>query len=81
MKNTIIISLAVMAFMPTEVGTRLLVPAIAIAIYYLYKLAMELYRLYEFRSARARRKLKYADKLRRQKFIAVCNKIHDDMEE
>lgn len=78
LKNVAFIVVTIMAFMPTNIKIRLLVPIIAIILYAIYKVVIEIYNYFRLKRVLFNRQ---SEQENRKKIIDMCNKIHKKLEE
>lgn len=78
LKNVVFVVVTIMAFMPTNLKIRLLVPIIAIILYAIYKVAIEIYNYFRLKRLLFNRQ---SEQENRKKIIDMCNKIHKKLEE
>lgn len=81
LKNVVFVVVTIMAFMPTEIKIRLLVPVIAIILYAIYKVVIEIYNYFRLKRLLFNRQLRQSEQENRKKIIDTCNKIHKRLEE
>lgn len=80
-RNSAITVLAIMAFMPAGLGTRLLVPITVISVYILYKFFIEIYNYFRLKRIIFNRQAEQSERARKQMIIDTCNKIYADLED
>lgn len=78
LKNVAFIVVTIMAFMPTNIKIRLLVPIIALILYAIYKVVIEIYNYFRLKRVLFNRQ---SEQENRKKIIDMCNKIHKKLEE
>lgn len=81
LKNVAFIVVTIMAFMPTNIKIRLLVPIIAIILYAIYKVVIEIYNYFRLKRVLFNRQIRQSEQENRKKIIDMCNKIHKKLEE
>lgn len=81
LKNAVFMLVTIMAFMPTSLKIRLLVPIIAIILYAIYKIVIEIYNYFRLKRLLFNRQLRQSEQENRKKIIDMCNKIHKKLEE
>lgn len=81
LKNVAFIVVTIMAFMPTNLKIRLLVPIIAIILYAIYKVVIEIYNDFRLKRLLFNRQIRQSEQENRKKIIDMCNKIHKKLEE
>lgn len=81
LKNVAFIVVTIMAFMPTNLKIRLLVPIIAIILYAIYKVVIEIYNYFRLKRLLFNRQIRQSEQENRKKIIDMCNKIHKKLEE
>ena len=81
LKNVAFIVVTIMAFMLTNLKIRLLVPIIAIILYAIYKVVIEIYNYFRLKRLLFNRQIRQSEHENRKKIIYMCNKIHKKLEE
>ncbi len=81
LKNVAFIVVTIMAFMLTNLKIRLLVPIIAIILYAIYKVVIEIYNYFRLKRLLFNRQIRQSEQENRKKIIDMCNKIHKKLEE
>lgn len=67
LKNVVFVVVTIMAFMPTNLKIRLLVPIIAIILYAIYKVAIEIYNYFRLKRLLFNRQLRQSEQENRKK--------------
>lgn len=80
-KNVVFAVVTIMAFMPTNLKTRLLVPVTVVILYAFYKVIIEIYNYFRLKRIIFNRKIEQSEMERRKRIIDTCNKIHARLEE
>lgn len=80
-KNCIVAVLAVMAFMPTSLLIRMLVPVTVVILYAIYKIIIEVYNYFRLKRIIFKRNAENVAKTRRQQTVDTCNAIYENLGE